>query len=257
MAMSETMREIRLPWMMRLRTSRPKRSVPSGCSHSPRSIHRGGISFWVMSPAVGLCGAREDANTAVKTSAASTRPGNQGTSSLAARMTDPRVEIAVQQVHEKIPGEIEGAQHQDSGLHDGIVTRGDALENQSSQARPREHGLRDHGAAQELHEEHDREGDDGQEGVLQAVLPEHDLVVQPLESRELDVVRPEHLQHGRARQPHDGGGREVPERERGEDQVQRPAAAPDPPDRKSTRLNSSHLVISYAVFCLKKKKKKK
>src|SRR2546426_7202333 len=29
-----------------------------------------------------------------------------------------------------------------------------------------------------------------------------------------------------------------------------------PLDRKSTRLNSSHLVISYAVFCLKKKKKK-
>src|SRR5205807_8249073 len=31
----------------------------------------------------------------------------------------------------------------------------------------------------------------------------------------------------------------------------------DREDRKSTRLNSSHLVISYAVFCLKKKKKKK
>src|SRR5256885_12525229 len=31
-------------------------------------------------------------------------------------------------------------------------------------------------------------------------------------------------------------------------------AAPTPRDRKSTRLNSSHLVISYAVFCLKKKK---
>src|SRR5256885_7427083 len=31
-------------------------------------------------------------------------------------------------------------------------------------------------------------------------------------------------------------------------------APPDPErDRKSTRLNSSHLVISYAVFCLKKK----
>src|SRR5438132_10695866 len=29
-----------------------------------------------------------------------------------------------------------------------------------------------------------------------------------------------------------------------------------PQDRKSTRLNSSHTVISYAVFCLKKKKKK-
>src|SRR5256885_9720429 len=39
------------------------------------------------------------------------------------------------------------------------------------------------------------------------------------------------------------------------------ASSPRPPrqtlrrrDRKSTRLNSSHLVISYAVFCLKKKK---
>src|SRR5277367_6865733 len=29
------------------------------------------------------------------------------------------------------------------------------------------------------------------------------------------------------------------------------------PDRKSTRLNSSHITISYAVFCLKKKKKKR
>src|SRR5436309_4733262 len=28
-----------------------------------------------------------------------------------------------------------------------------------------------------------------------------------------------------------------------------------PPDRKSTRLNSSHVKISYAVFCLKKKKR--
>src|SRR5947208_9192717 len=33
----------------------------------------------------------------------------------------------------------------------------------------------------------------------------------------------------------------------------RPHAASD---RKSTRLNSSHQIISYAVFCLKKKKKK-
>src|SRR5262245_64458052 len=34
-------------------------------------------------------------------------------------------------------------------------------------------------------------------------------------------------------------------------------AAGLPRDRKSTRLNSSHLGISYAVFCLKKKKKTK
>src|SRR2546430_5871762 len=35
------------------------------------------------------------------------------------------------------------------------------------------------------------------------------------------------------------------------------AAVDHPPDRKSTRLNSSHSQISYAVFCLKKKKKNK
>src|SRR5256885_12205547 len=34
---------------------------------------------------------------------------------------------------------------------------------------------------------------------------------------------------------------------------QRFACSPSSIDRKSTRLNSSHLVISYAVFCLKKK----
>src|SRR5438445_8576805 len=41
--------------------------------------------------------------------------------------------------------------------------------------------------------------------------------------------------------------------------LSRPACTPIPPrrdgDRKSTRLNSSHANISYAVFCLKKKKK--
>src|SRR3712207_7337857 len=42
------------------------------------------------------------------------------------------------------------------------------------------------------------------------------------------------------------------ERERDGD---RPVAVGVSPDRKSTRLNSSHANISYAVFCLKKKKK--
>src|SRR5690625_6994619 len=36
-----------------------------------------------------------------------------------------------------------------------------------------------------------------------------------------------------------------------------PATNLDQKDRKSTRLNSSHVAISYAVFCLKKKKKNK
>src|SRR2546426_1601943 len=55
-----------------------------------------------------------------------------------------------------------------------------------------------------------------------------------------------------------GPGREV--RQLGEQHGRLEAVEPrvraDLVDRKSTRLNSSHLVISYAVFCLKKKKQK-
>src|SRR5438045_9044888 len=52
---------------------------------------------------------------------------------------------------------------------------------------------------------------------------------------------------------------EVAEERRDRDEVQIvPALAEGRAlDRKSTRLNSSHLGISYAVFCLNKKKKKK
>src|SRR5438034_5647969 len=48
-------------------------------------------------------------------------------------------------------------------------------------------------------------------------------------------------------------------REPGKQDAVRPAGARHaaPEDRKSTRLNSSHTVISYAVFCLKKKKTSK
>src|SRR2546427_12795589 len=53
------------------------------------------------------------------------------------------------------------------------------------------------------------------------------------------------IERQRLRKP---GGEAV--RERG-----RAPQLPAPTDRKSTRLNSSHSQISYAVFCLKKKKK--
>src|SRR2546430_16461549 len=58
---------------------------------------------------------------------------------------------------------------------------------------------------------------------------------------------PRHLAglHGRRRRPVGRGRKSLPD----------PAGLSRPhPDRKSTRLNSSHSQISYAVFCLKKKK---
>src|SRR5438034_8281456 len=44
------------------------------------------------------------------------------------------------------------------------------------------------------------------------------------------------------------------ERQRAKHSSHAPGAVPLRRDRKSTRLNSSHTVISYAVFCLKKKR---
>src|SRR5256885_10321829 len=55
----------------------------------------------------------------------------------------------------------------------------------------------------------------------------------------------------RARRRHDDGRRRAARRSL---VVAARRAHPRGRDRKSTRLNSSHLVISYAVFCLKKKK---
>src|SRR5205807_9052081 len=61
--------------------------------------------------------------------------------------------------------------------------------------------------------------------------------------------RRRHHQEQRARERHDLRARRSADRRR------RPASEHrHREDRKSTRLNSSHLVISYAVFCLKKKK---
>src|SRR5207302_7796587 len=57
----------------------PKRSVPRGWSQVPRAVQAGGTNFRMMSPSVGLCGAKKAAHKAVKTSRASMKLGNRGT----------------------------------------------------------------------------------------------------------------------------------------------------------------------------------
>src|SRR3712207_8547969 len=64
------------------------------------------------------------------------------------------------------------------------------------------------------------------------------------------------LRRARTQRPGAGAGQLVDERV-DDDRVDRlqPVGTEPSQDRKSTRLNSSHANISYAVFCLKKKKK--
>src|SRR5205814_10608026 len=89
----------------------------------------------------------------------------------------------------------------------------------------------------------------------------------PLTPRDLHSFptrRSSDLRADQPRQLHRRGARDGPrarERaaadERAEEPQREAGADGDVADRKSTRLNSSHLGISYAVFCLKKKKKAK
>src|SRR5690242_20968547 len=85
-----------------------------------------------------------------------------------------------------------------------------------------------------------------------AGLDEHDvlLFVQPAEERG-------HRDLERLGQPGEGGqaGRRLGVLDLRQHALGQPALGGEL-DRKSTRLNSSHMSISYAVFCLKKKKKK-
>src|SRR5688500_19502791 len=67
------------------------------------------------------------------------------------------------------------------------------------------------------------------------------------------VQRDQPDMHQLARLLADGVDPDEFHRVRREKEFQKTALGPDK-DRKSTRLNSSHLVSSYAVFCLKKKK---
>src|SRR2546426_6910877 len=62
-------------------------------------------------------------------------------------------------------------------------------------------------------------------------------------------------QHRFGRDDPEGQGGSVPRARRRNRRT--PTRRPAGQDRKSTRLNSSHLVISYAVFCLKKKKQRR
>src|SRR2546421_7181458 len=79
--------------------------------------------------------------------------------------------------------------------------------------------------------------------------------------RKLGMLRPvrgEELRPARPRlraAPAHAGGEVLPDAVGNEKlRILRPAVASRSRDRKSTRLNSSHDQISYAVFCLKKKK---
>src|SRR4051812_17782342 len=78
------------------------------------------------------------------------------------RQSDPRVEVAVEDVDHEVDQHEPGRDHQYRRLHDAVVAVGDRVDEQPPDARPREDGLDDHGAAEQRAElepddRHDRD----------------------------------------------------------------------------------------------------
>src|SRR5712692_3481971 len=246
-AMKPTTSETRGPKMRRERTSRPRWSVPSRCSPVPPSCQAGG---WKRSPSVptsGLWGASTLAKRAVSTNTTMISTGRTGNPSLrkeayrqasvraAARLglafaalpfiADPRVDDRVEDVHEKVDDDDHRAAQEHDGLDDGEIPEGDPLVEQAADAGPGEDGLDDDRDVDHEDEVDPRERQHGDQRVLERVLGDDERLRQPLDARELHVLRAEDLEHGRARQPH-VRGREVPaQRERGHEHVRGRARA--------------------------------
>src|SRR5438552_6585758 len=96
-----------------------------------------------------------------------------------------------------------------------------------------------------------------------AALTQFEVAGIPLRGMEAGITEDNHAFFELPNQPLKGvirdiGGVTCPRHHQPPLVEQQTECAPDHPvgDRKSTRLNSSHQIISYAVFCLKKKKKK-
>src|SRR5688572_19996676 len=106
--------DTRTPWMMRDRTSRPKRSVPRGWAAL------GGANICAAATAVGEYGATTSARRPAATSAPSTRQAVTKSGLRAARRSargsatpQPRIERRVENVHGEVQQHEDGAQEQD------------------------------------------------------------------------------------------------------------------------------------------------
>src|SRR2546429_5266832 len=240
-AMNTATSEPRAPKTRRESTSRPRWSVPSRWPRVPPSCQAGGRKRSPSAPTSGSWGASTLAKTATSTSTERISTGKTGKPSLrkeakrqasvsaAARLlpaagplpfiADPRVDHGIEHVHHEVDGDDHRAAEQHDGLDHGEVAERDPLVQEAPDARPGEDGLDDHRDVDHENEVDPGERQHGDQRVLEGVLGDDERLRQPLEPRELHILRAEHLEHGRAREPHVGGGEVPAEREGGHEHV--------------------------------------
>src|SRR5215470_4995979 len=170
--------------MMRERMSRPSWSVPRKYSELPPASQAGGRRRRATSWSRGSWGASRGAASAtamfkrtmarpmaparLRTRAETSRlRGDRGATRVGSagkgvtlRVPDPRIEPAVEQIHEQVRQHEDQRGHEHGRLHQGIVALEDGRHRKPADARPREDGLRDDGAAQQRAQLESDDGDD-------------------------------------------------------------------------------------------------
>src|SRR3989454_321035 len=217
-AAKPTSSETRAPWIVRERTSRPRWSVPSKCALPSAPVSVGAASRARSDWRTGSCGAIRGAANAVTTSSSTNAPPpsaiqrvrrarlertavtSAGASSARA---DTGIEESIDQVDAEIDHDEEHGGQEHRALHDRVIAVVDRLDREPPDARPREHRLRHHGPAEQGAELEPGDRDDRHGRVLEHVLDDHQRLGHALGAGGPDIVRAQHLEHGRPGEPGD------------------------------------------------------
>src|SRR5512132_4188662 len=201
--MSPTISDTRVPWIRRLRMSRPWKSVPSGVAALPPSIQKGGANTSApFTGSVGSYGAMRSARIATSIRPPRMTMGARGASRaaltsarspLAPRLLasgrapatvaivrlpqpDARIDHGVEDVHDEVDAHDHDAGHDDHALHQRKVALEDALVEQAADPGPREDHLDDDRGVDHHHHVDAGQREDGNERVLERVHgDDHDV----------------------------------------------------------------------------------
>src|SRR5919197_1369759 len=228
---------IRLPRMARsssassLRRSRPSKStLPSirelGKRVRPRIVSAETLFPEPDSPTIPIARPRSTEYEAPLTALTIPSPVRKRTcrprtSSRATSVPDPRVDERVQDVDDQVRADDEHGPEQHGSLDGRQVRVDDRVVGVAPDPRIFEHGLREHGAAEEKADVESRHGDDGRERGAQAVPADDAAFGEPLGARGPDVVLAHHLDEIRPHHPcvkgGERGGEHEPRHEEGEE----------------------------------------
>src|SRR3989454_4191970 len=229
-AMTPTVIDVRAPAITRARTSRPYWSVPKGWELD------GAWRRATIDMASGSVGVHARLTTATVISASvSSTPSVKVTCRQGRRllMAETRIERAVRQVHQEVDRDDAGRDEERDALHHRQVARGDGAEGQAAEAGKHEHRLEDDAAGEELADLEAGDRHDGDQRVAQRVLDDDHALGHALRPRRPHVVFAHHVEPGRARGPHEDGGLEHAQRDRGQDER--------PPSSEAARLRPAEM----------------